>query len=664
MLKLLVPVLLLAALVGVTVVTDKPTPDADFTFINRGDVKTLDPQRMSWIQDLRVARLVYEPLVRLDVLHEDYPPIPGVAEHWSISDDRLTYTFYLREDAKWSNGEPVLASQFVYAWRRAMLPDTGADYQQLFLLIEGAEAWTTWRQGATAAHAEAVADLDESEQRERAEALWAETLERFDETVALEALDERTLRMKLVAPTPYWLDLCGFAVFSPVYEPLVSQYETVTPATGTLKLELGWTKPPTLVTNGPFKLTEWRFKRSMYFEQNEHWWDRESLHIETIAIPSVEDPNAAVLAFETGSADWVSDVTVDYRIEMYADKNAYRGEHADRVAELLAEGYDEFAIDAELPADDRKRFHVIPNMGVYWYNFNCLPTLTDGRPNPFHDARVRRAFAMAVDKHQIVRDVMRIGNPVARTLVPPGSIPGYDVPAGLKSVGDAQSEDERRAIIGEALALLAEAGYPDPSRFPTVEILFNKDSGHDLIAQSVAKDWQKHLGVPVSMSVKEIKVFADDLKKANYMVSRAGWYADYADPTTFLDLNATGNGNNDRKYSDERYDALLAEASNELDTERRLGLLSEAERIIMEEDLPMVPLFYYVSPYLFDPDRLTGINPHPRAQQDLYLVDVLGDGKGAEEVIRIRTGDDYVHGLIEERTGVGAGVGAGEGGGE
>lgn len=647
MLKFLLPVILLAALVGVTVVTDKAPPPADFTFINRGDVKTLDPQRMSWMQDLRVARLVYEPLVRLDVLHEDYPPIPGVARNWEISEDRLTYTFYLRDDAKWSNGEPVRASDFVYAWRRAMLPDTGSDYQKLFMLIEGAAEWAKWRQTATAEYASRAKELSSDEQSAQSQALWAETLERFENDVALRAVDERTLQMTLVSPTPYWLDLCAFAVFSPVYEPLVSQYESVLPATGLLKLRLGWTKPPLLVTNGPFMLESWRFKRDMFLRANENWWNRDSLHVDTIAIPSVEDPNAAVLAFETGSADWVSDVTVDYRRQLYIDKNAFRAEHAETVSRLRSEGLDEFAIDAALPADSRKNFHVLPNMGVYWYNFNCLPNLPDGRPNPFHDARVRRAFAMTIDKQQITEDVMRIGNPVARTLVPPGSIPGYKLPAGLKSVGDAETESERQAIIDEALELLASAGYPDPSNFPTVEILFNKDSGHDLIAQSVMKDWQRHLGVPITLAVKEIKVFADDLKKANYMVSRAGWFADYADPTTFLDLLKTGNGNNDRKYSSERYDSLLKEAAVELDAEKRFALLSEAERIIMEEDLPMVPLFYYVSPYLFDAARVTGMNPHPRAQQDIYLVDVLGDGKGADQVIPIRTGDDYEKGLLE-----------------
>ncbi len=637
MVKLLLPVLLLALGIGVTVATDRPDPPADFTFVNRGDVSTLDPQRMSWMQDLRIARLLYEPLVRLDVLHENYEVIPGVAERWEVSDDQTVYTFYLRDDAKWSNGEPITAHQFVYSWRRALLPETASDYAKLFQSIKGSGDFFEWRSAQTQAYADRVADLSPAERREEVERMWDEAMAYFDANVGLKALDDRTLRIELKAPTPYWLDLCAFAVFSPVYEPLVSQYERLSPETGQIKIEFGWTKPPLTVTNGPFVLERWRFKRGLYLRANEHWWDRDSLDIETIAIPSIEDPNAAVLAFETGAVQWVSDLTADYRVAMLRKKLAFYEEHADEVERLKAQGLDQFAIAAALPDDPRKNVHAVDNFATYWYNFNCLPTLTDGRPNPFHDARVRRAFAMVIDKKTIVDEVNRVGQPVANTIIPRGSIAGYTSPAGLECVSDFEGDPEGlEAHLARARALLVEAGYESPSDLPVIELLFNKDSGHDLIAQQIARDWQKYLGVQTSLSQKEVGVFRNDLKNANYMTSRAGWYADYADPTTFLDLNRTGDGNNDRKYSNPAYDALLDEAKFELDPAKRMALLTEAERIIMEDDLPMVPIFHYVSLYLFDPDVVTGLNNHPRANQDIYLIDVLGDGKGRDQVKRIR----------------------------
>jgi len=666
MAKLLIPFLALMAIVGATLLSDRPLPRADFAFINRGDVTTLDPQRMSWMQDLRVARLVFEGLVANDVFTHGYDPKPAVAESWDrrietrpaldgTGRDRTVevYTFRLRDDARWTNGEPVTAEHFVYSWRRAMLPDTASDYAGMFWLIDGAKDFFEWRLDAQQAYpdmldealAQLGSDATENEIRtttlDTARAHWSETLAKFRELVGLRAIDTRTLEVVLERPTPYFLDLCAFAVFYPVYPPLVEQYDRLDPETGIIQPNPGWTKPGRLVSNGPFELVRWRFKRDMRLERNPHYWNGQSLAIDSIEIPSVEDPNAQVLAFETGAADWTSDVTVDYRIALLDKKRRFYAEHADEVRRLRAMGLDQFQIDRALPDDPRKNVHAVPTFGTYWYNFNCLPTLADGRPNPFHDARVRRAFSLVIDKRSLTEDVVRIGTPVARTLIPPGSIGGYQSPEGLECISDASSPEERSAIIERARGLLARAGYPDPSEFPEVELLFNKDAGHDLIAQAIAKDWQQHLGVPVRLATKEIKVYKNDLKNANYMTSRAGWFGDYGDPTTFLDLNRSDDGNNDRKYANPEYDALLDEAARETDPQRRLTILADAERMIMERDLPMVPLFHYVSIYLFDPDEISGINPHPRTQQDLFLIDVLGDGKGPDlpRVMRDRISD-------------------------
>ncbi len=635
MLKLIVPFVLLFTAIFAVVVSDQPDPPADFTFINRGDVTTLDPQRMSWMQDLRVARLLFEPLVRLDVMTKDYEIVPGVAERWDVSEDFKEYTFHFRADAKWSNGTPVTAPQFVYSWRRALLPETAADYTALFQNIAGATEFFEWRSEQTRQYAIRARDLSAEEKRAESQKLWEEAVAYFDEHVALHAVDDRTLTMTLTASTPYWLDLCAFIVFAPVYEPLVSQYEQIDPDTGLVKLQLGWTKPPLLIGNGPFVLENWRFKRSLFLRANPQWWAKDTLDIETIAIPSVEDSNSQVLAFESGSVDWVSDVNADYRIQMLADKEAFYDENREQYEALKAQGLDAFSIDAALPDDPRKNIHALGAFGTYWYNFNCKPTLADGRENPFHDPRVRRAFAMCIDKQRICDDVMRIGNSPARNMFPPGAIAGYESPAGLPCISDARNEGEKQDIIKRAKALLKEAGYPNPADMPRIELLFNSDGGHGIVAQQLAKDWEEFLGVRTFLAQKEIKVYKDDLKKQNFMTGRAGWFADYADPTTFLDLNRTGDGNNDRAYSSPVYDGLLDQAKMETDPVKRLAILSEAERLIMEEDMPLVPLFYYVNIYLFDPDEITGISNHPRLQQDLFNIDMLGDGKGRDKVKHI-----------------------------
>lgn len=621
----------LIALVGLR----SAEPPADFTLYNGNDVSTLDPQRMSWMQDMRMARLVFEPLVRNDMLHAEAPIVPGVAERWAVSGDGLTYTFELRPDARWTNGEPVTAHDFVYSWRRAMLPDMVSDYAALFMFIRGAEAFYDWR-----AEQLTLMDLGEGGYADGLE-LWAATLEKFDELVGLRAEGDRRLVVEIREPIPYFIELCAFEVFSPVYPPLVDQYEQPDPSTGRMIRRSGWTRPPHLVSNGPFELVRWRFKRGMRLEQNPHYWGRDLLHVRSISVPSISDPNAAVLAFRTGAVDMLTDVFAGYRGEMVAQKREFLGEHAEEVARLEALGLDQFEIDRRLPPDPRKHAHVVPAFGTYFWNFNCSPTLPDGRPNPFADARVRRAFALVIDKRAIVEEVRRLGEPTTGSLIPPGAMAGYTPPRGLPNVGDAASQAERDEIIAGARALLAEAGYADPARdFPiTVELVFNKDSGHDLVAQVVAKSWQRHLGVQVALQQKELKVYREDLKEHRFITSRAGWFGDYADPTTFLDIMRTDDGNNDRNFSDAHYDGLLDAARLERDPARRLEILAEAERVLVEEHLPMVPIFHYVWLYMFDPERVTGVSAHPRTKQPLYTIDILGDGVGADAPQPMKPGD-------------------------
>jgi oligopeptide transport system substrate-binding protein len=623
MLRLALPFILLLALVVASVATDRPLPRADFTFINSSDTTTLDPQRMSWMQDLRLAHVIYEGLVRNDPFTWGFDVKPGVAERWEVSSDGRTYTFHLRPDAKWSNGDVVRAGDFVFAWRRALLPETASDYTGMFQLIRGGEEFFRWR-------TEQLALFAKGEGGGTGADLWARTLAKFDELVGLKALDERTLVVELVNPVPYFLDLCAFGVFSPVYPPLVAPYEKPDPKTGRLISYRDWTKPPKLVSNGPFELKVWRFKRDLRLERNPHYWDQASIAIDSINIPSVEDQNARVLAFNTGAVDWVSDVAAQYRPEILAKKLEFYAEHREQYEALRAKGLDQFEIDRLLPEDPRKHVHAVPAFGTYFYNFNCLPQLRDGRPNPFFDARVRRAFAMAVDKKGLVDAVIRLGNPVAGTLIPPNSLGGYRSPKGLGYDPAA------------ARRLLAEAGYREGGDFPiVVEIVFNKDGGHDKIAEFIARNWQDNLGVQVRLSQKETMVFKTQVRNADYIVSRGSWYGDYGDATTFLDLSRSWDGNNDRKYNSPAYDKLLEDAGRELDPEKRMRILEGAERLIMEEDLPVLPLFHYVSVYLFDPHRITGVSSHPRVDQHPELVDVFGDGKGPDRprILPPRTGE-------------------------
>lgn len=600
--------LLILALASTLITRSARSAPADFTFVNRGDVSTLDLHQMSWTQDLRLGHALFEGLARLDVSTPAYTPQPGVAT-WTMSPDGLTYTFTIRDNAKWSNGRTLFAQDFVFSWRRALLPETQCDYVGQMHLIKGARAFTEWRATKLAQHAASNGGMLE------AEALWQETLDRFDRTVGMRAIDARTLEVTLERPTAYFLDLCAFPTFFPVYPPLIEAHQSLDARTGQIRTETGWTKPGRLVCNGPFVLALWSFKREMRLEANPFHRDHDRLRIQSISIPTIEDGNAAVLAFITGGVYWVSDVTPEYRAQMLSEKRAFYAENASLVQHLQREGLDAFEIDRRLPRDPRSTIHSVPAFGTYWYNFNCLPTLRDGRVNPFADPRVRRAFAMAIDKRSLVDEVTRCGELPATTIIPPGSIDGYASPAGLAFDPD------------RARALLAQAGYADAKGLPVIEILFNKDGTHETIAQAIAKNWERHLGVSIRHEMKETKVFRQDVKSANYMISRGQWFGDYGDPTTFLDLHRTDDGNNDRKYSSKPFESLLDQAADEIDPAKRMRTLAEAERLLVEEDMPVLPLFHSTTVFQFDAHRVRGLNPFPRNTQRLDLIEIVDSAR-------------------------------------
>jgi len=598
--------LLVVLLFGVAL-TDPPLPPADLTFIENVDPNTLDPQRMSYQQDFRLCYGLFEGLLRWDIFSEDFHVVPSLARRWSVSEDGLVYTFHLEPSAKWSNGDPVTAHDFIYSWRRAMMPETAADYSALFFCIQGAEEFFAWR----------VAQLDEYGARpsgEKSEAaairLRAACEQRFMDTVGLRAIDDHTLEVTLARPTAYFLDLCAFGPFFPVHRRTVEAWVTVDPMTGALAQAHGWTKPEHWVSNGPYVITHWKFKRELRLELNPHYWRPEIVRSETVRVVYIEDMNTSILAYETGVADWHSDTEVEY------------------IGDMLRQKRDGLR-------DDVWNFSTF---GTYFWSFNCTPRFTSGRENPFFDARVRRAFALAVNKQDIVSKVKRSEEKVAHVLVPPGSIGGFESPRGLR-----YDPDRARRELADAGWIDRDGdGVPENERgeaFPVVELLCTAVGPHKNVAQAMGDMWERELGIKSKVAINETKVYRHRLHSRDYMMARGGWYGDYLDPTTFLYLHYTDDGQNDRGYSNPEFDALLDEAAIELDPEKRMALLSEAERFTMDEELPVLPLWHYDQYYMYEPPSrpdgtpnpggLRNLSTHPRLVQYLWLLEVVEEGDPA-----------------------------------
>lgn len=621
-----VPVLLLVALLLVVAAFDSGHPRAEFVYTQPLDNFTLDPVRQSWTHDLRLTQALYEPLVVKDAA--DRAVNPGVAQSWECSADGRTWTFHLRPDARWSNGDPVRAQDFVYAWRRAMLPDSASDYAGFLFNIQGAEEFFQWRTQALAEYARQVAAGQAGAGTvQAAEALWQASLGKFDEVVKLRAVDDRTLTMTLRTPVHFWLDLAAFAVLSPVHPATHARFSRLDPATGRRLDDAAWTKAGNSVTNGPMRLADWRYKRQLRLERNPYYWNPAAVGVETIDVLPIEDNNTAVLAYEAGAVDWVTDVRVGYRVEMAEAMRRYLEHHRAQYDQLIAAGKSVDEALAALPEPgpgERRDLHVLPAFGTDFFNFNCRPTLPGGELNPFSDARVRRAFTMAVDKQALSDRVVRIGDPVSRVLVPPGSIAGYEGPQGLPH------------DTAAARAQLKAAGWEDRNgdgtlenaagaKFPTVEVLFPTDSvRYRGLSLALADMWRRELGVPVEVRGRDSKFVKDDLRKGNFMIARGGWYGDYEDPTTFLEFCRTGDGNNDRGYSNPVFDQLLDSAERELDPAARMRTLAEAERILVDEDLPLLPLSRYSTVYLYDPVRVHGIARNRRLEQHVSEMRMQG----------------------------------------
>lgn len=601
--KLLGVLLLLLVGLVVAMATDRPLPRADLTVIDFVDFNTLDPQRMSYMHDNRLSYSIYEGLVKWDIFSDDFRIIPAGARSWEISPDGLVYTFHLEPDARWSNGDPVTAHDFAYSWQRALMPETVADYVGFFFRIKGARAFYDWRREQLDAYAARPAS---KKSVAAAQELRRQADERFRDTVGIEAVDDHTLRVTLERPTPFFIDLVAFSCFSPVCRNVVDspRWTRANPETGAIEQDQGWTKPPHLITNGPYIVESWRFKREMRLAINPYYWNPGKIKSRTVAIIPIEDQNTGVLAFHSGAADIHINTDVNYIPEML---------------ELIRKGEIDF-------------FHDNSTFGTYFWSFNCTPTLASGQPNPFSDPRVRRAFALAIDKKAIAEKVMRTGVRVADVLIPPDSIAGFRGQQGL-------SHDPGRARRELAAAGWIDRdgnGIPENERgdeFPAVELLITQVPYHRDVAIAMGRMWKEVLGIRSSPVVRETKVYAANLDRRDYMMARGGWFGDFGDPMTFLELHRTGDGNNDRGFTNAAFDALLDAAEDELDPEKRMRILEEAERLTMEDELPIMPLWNYKHFYLFKPPEkpdgspnpggVRGVSRHPRLVQYYWAMEVV-----------------------------------------
>jgi len=369
----------------------------------------------------------------------------------------------------------------------------------------------------------------------------------------VEAPDEKTLIVHMAKPTPYFDKLAAFVSLSPVKKDVVEANPD------------GWSiDPKTYISTGPFKLTGWEPGSYLMFEKNENYWDADSIKLDGIKCLLMQDQNATFSAYESGDALMIKDVPTQ------------------EITTLK----------------ERSDFHIDPILGTYYLDLNT--TLDE-----FKDPKVREALSLALDRKYISETITSGTYTPASGFVSEG-VTDWNGTAWQDNITDKSAYiniDDHAGNLAKAKELLKEAGYENGVGLPEMVYSTNDASYHKKIAEYLQQAWGE-LGLKVQVNIVEWKSFTPQRRSGNYQIARDGWVMDYNDPSNILELALTGNGNNNAKYSNPEFDALMSKAATEKDPQTRFGYLHQAEDFIMK-DTAMVPLLYYNDFYL-QSDKITG----------------------------------------------------------
>ena len=338
--------------------------------------------------------------------------------------------------------------------------------------------------------------------------------------------------------------------------------------------------------SGPYKLVDWRLNDKVRLGKNPRYWNASHTQSDIIDLLPITAPDTALNLYLRGEADIVWD----------------KGLVPTELVDVLLK---------------RPDFHRFNYLGTYFIRFNVTR-------KPFDDSRVRRALALAVDKELLVKKITRAGEQPASHFVPDGTA-NYTSPEGLGY----DPEEARR--------LLAEAGYPGGRDFPRFEFMFNSSPLNEDIAVELQQMWAQNLGIHMELQQLEWKVYLNAQAKLDYDVSRSSWIGDYNDANTFLGMFTSDNGNNNTGWKNARYDALIRAANEQVDLAKREKLFQEAETLLVREEMPIAPLYFYVGVNYFDANKIQGIYENILDQHPLQYIRKIGrESKVTSRVPEIR----------------------------
>ncbi|HCM90523.1 MULTISPECIES: peptide ABC transporter substrate-binding protein [Vagococcus] len=489
------------------------------------EVASIDPAKATDKVSFGVLNQIYEGFYRMD--KDNRPEPAGAKELAKVSDDGLTYTLILREEAKWSNGEPVLAKDYVYAWQRVVNPETASEYAYLIENVKNAKAISAG--------------------------------DKKPEELGIEAVSDHEIKITLDNAIPYFDSLLAFPTFFPLNQKAVEEFDK----------DFANSSEKTIY-NGPFVLSEFDGPGSdieWKYLKNKDYWDKENVKINEIQATVVKEGSTALNLYEDGQLD---DVIVTGELaKQYREDPNFNGEKDGRV------------------------IYIEPNR--------------ESKKAPFDNLNFRKALYYSVDNKAIVDTILGDGSEPVTGIVPKTLAVNPETKKDfVEESGEYKTYDEKKAkeYLEKAKKELNTTEF-------SFDILTDDNESTKKLAEYLQGAFKDKLGVKTTVTPVTKPIRLERTTKGDFDMVVTGWGADYNDVSSFLDLFETGNSYNKGKYSNKNYDKLIQDAkvAHATDEKARWADYLAAEKILLEEDSAVIPVYQVVEGHLRNPN-LTGYIAH------------------------------------------------------
>lgn len=443
----------------------KPPADQEFRWSDGGVPKIFDPALAAAPPDTDVVRALYEGLTDYDP--QTMQPVPAVAERWEATADNKTWTFYLRNNARWSNGDPVTANDFVRSWRRTMEPQRRAPHASLLANIVGA---LDIAKGSTSSESpRETAPTPPAVANPSVPDAAAPTTQSSTGGFGVEAVSDGVLRVRLEHPDSDFPSLVAHPAFRPSHE--------INAATGAPGFE-GY-----LVTNGAFKLSKVE-ATNVLLERSQGYWDADTVALKNVRFVSSLNSEAALSAYQAGDVDAVTNT-----------------------------GFEPLAIKLLSPYKDFRRSTY---GSLNFYRFNTTRA-------PFNDVRVRQALAVAFDRERLIEDETKGTTEPATTFLPVQMQGHTDI--------EGKKVEPIKFDITRAKELLTSAGFPEGKGFPRIQLLINRNEQQRQVAQAVVAMWRSALGIDADIIIKNWNEYEAAIAAGEFDIVRRGVVMQTTDET-------------------------------------------------------------------------------------------------------------------------------------